>query len=218
VEVFLDEMKDKLETMPDAEFSSHRSGLEKKWLEADKNLREEVLRYCGQLNSGHWDFLRNEKDAALIRTITKSDVLDLFMSKVHPSSQTRSKLSVQMVSQKSRPKRVSCAAAQGFEVLLRQAFPDIDEKAWRNAVEEENPSLVEFVQYWLKVLNTEDGKNVLAQLPALLNEYPVAGEDDDHKRTDAVYIEDQKAFKAGLLPAVNPGPLEQWNDLPQSKI
>jgi len=140
------------------------------------------------------------------------------MNRVHPSSQIRSKLSVHMASQKPRPKRVSSAAAQAFEVLLRQAFPDIDEKAWRNSVEGETPSLVEFGQYWLKVLSTDEGKKVLAQLPPLLKEYPVAGEEDDHKRTDAIYIEDQKAFKAGLLPAVNPGPLEQWNDLPQPKI
>lgn len=80
-------------------------------------------------------------------------------------------------------------------------------------MEEEIPSLMEFGQYWLKVLNTEEGKNVLAQLPAIVREYPVAGEeDDDQRRTDAIYIEDQKAFKAGLHSAVNPGPLEQWND------
>jgi insulysin len=163
-------------------------------------------------------FCLDEKDAALIRTITKSDVLDLFMSKVHPSSPTRSKLSVQMLSQKPRPKLVSSAASQAFEVLLRQAFPDIDEKAWRNSVDGEIPSLIEFGQYWQKVLKTEEGEKVLAQLPALLAEYPVAGEDDDPKRTDVIYIEDKKAFKAGLLPAVNPGPLEQWNDLPRSKI
>jgi len=218
VEAFLDEMKVKLETMPDLEFASHRSGLEKKWLEADKNLPEEVARYIVQVNSGHWDFSRNEKDAALIRTITKRDVLDLFMSHVHPSSQTRSKLSVQMLSQKPRPKRVSSAAVQAFEVLVRHAFPGIDEKGWRNSVEGETPSLIEFGQYWMKALNTEEGKKVLVQLPALLNEYPVAGEDDDRKRTDVTYIGDQKAFKAGLTAAVNPGPLEQWNDLPQPKI
>jgi insulysin len=114
--------------------------------------------------------------------------------------------------------RVSSAAAQAFEVLLRHALPDIDERAWRDSVEGETPSLMEFGQYWLKVLNTEEGKKVLTQLPALVKEYPVAGEGDDHKRTDVVYIEDQKTFKAGLLSSVNPGPLEQWDDLPQPKI
>ena len=59
VEAFLDEMKIRLETMTDEEFISHRSGLEKKWLEADKNLAEEVAKYIVQLNSGHLDFLRS---------------------------------------------------------------------------------------------------------------------------------------------------------------
>jgi len=61
VEAFLDEMKGKLETMSDAEFASHRSGLEKKWLEADKNLTDEVKRYFNQVMSGHWDFLQSMK-------------------------------------------------------------------------------------------------------------------------------------------------------------
>jgi insulysin len=60
VEVFLDEMKVKLEAMAEDEFALHRSGLEKKWLEADKNLPEEVAKYIVQLNSGHWDFLRSK--------------------------------------------------------------------------------------------------------------------------------------------------------------
>ena len=61
VEAFLDEMKVKLETMPDEEFTSNRNGLAKKWLESDKNLPEEVARYIVQVNSGHWDFLRSTK-------------------------------------------------------------------------------------------------------------------------------------------------------------
>jgi len=140
------------------------------------------------------------------------------MSKVHPSSQTRSKLSVQMVSQKPRPKRVSSAAAQAFEVLLRHAFPEVDEKAWRNVVEDDTPSVTEFGQYWLKVLNTDEGKQILGRLPALLNEYPVAGEDEDSKRSDITYIDDQKAFKRSLALSLVPGPLVEWNDLPQSKF
>jgi len=200
--------------MTDEEFTSYRVGLQKKWLEADKNLAEEVARYIVQLNTGQLDFLRGEKDAALIGTITKNDVLELFMATVHPSSQTRTKLSVQMISQKPRPKRVSSAAAQAFEVLLRHALPDIDEKAWRNVVEGETPTLNEFGQYWLKVLDTEEGKKILQQLPALLNEYPVAGEDEDQKRDDVTYIEDLKTFKGGLTTSVHPGPLVEWNDLP----
>jgi len=125
---------------------------------------------------------------------------------------------VQMVSQKPRPQLVSSAAAQAFEVLVRNSIPDIDEKAWKTSVTEETPSLIDFGRYWVKVLVTDEGKKVLAQLPALLKEYPVVVEDDDASLAKVTYIENQKAFKAGLVPVVNPGPLEQWNDLPQPRI
>jgi insulysin len=61
VEAFLDEMKTNLEVMSDAEFAAHRSALEKKWLEVDKNLTEEAERYLEQVQTGHWDFLRSMK-------------------------------------------------------------------------------------------------------------------------------------------------------------
>lgn len=60
VEAFLDEMKNKLEEMTNEEFQTHKSGLEKKWLETDKNLGDEVARFLFHVNTGHWDFLRSE--------------------------------------------------------------------------------------------------------------------------------------------------------------
>ncbi|KAJ3510226.1 hypothetical protein NLJ89_g4805 [Agrocybe chaxingu] len=218
VEAFLDEMKIKLEEMSDEEFNSQKAGLEKKWVEADKNLAEEVAKYVVHINSGHWDFLRNEKDANLLTTITKDDVLRLFLSNVHPSSATRSKLSVHMISQKPRLKRVSSAAAQAFEVLVHQSFPDIEAMAWRSAIEGEIPSLIEFGQYWMKILNSDTGRKLLSQLPQLVEEYPAAEEDEDRRRPDVTYIEDKKAFKNGLTVSVDPGPMVEWNDLPQSRF
>lgn len=58
VEAFLGEMKAELEEMTDEEFESHKTGLGKKWLEADKNLDEEASRLLKQIMSGHLDFLR----------------------------------------------------------------------------------------------------------------------------------------------------------------
>ena len=153
-----------------------------------------------------------------MKNVTKEDVLQLFLSTVHPSSQTRSKLSVHMVSQKPRPKRVSSAAAQAFEALVHQAFPDIDEKAWRSSVDGETPTVVEFGQFWMKALNSEEEKKILGKLPGLIHEHPVAGEDEDRKRANVTYIEDINAFKSTLTPSVNVGPLVEWNDLPQSKF
>lgn len=58
VEAFLEEMKIELEEMADEEFESHKTGLGKKWLEADKNLNEEASRLFTQIATGHLDFLR----------------------------------------------------------------------------------------------------------------------------------------------------------------
>ena len=58
VEAFLREMKTKLEEMTDEEFRLQMTGLEKKWLEADKNLFEEASRLVDHITSGHLDFLR----------------------------------------------------------------------------------------------------------------------------------------------------------------
>ena len=119
-----------------------------------------------------------------------------------------------MVSQKSRPKTVSIAASEAFEALVHEAFPDLDEKAWKESVEMDALSLVDFGRYWLKVLNSDEGRKLLAQIPVLVDKYPVDGEGEDPRRPDITYIEDIKAFKAGLAVSVDPGPFEQWNDLP----
>jgi insulysin len=60
VEAFLEEMKTELEEMADEEFESHKTGLGKEWLEADKNLKEEAFRLLRQITSGHMDFLRRK--------------------------------------------------------------------------------------------------------------------------------------------------------------
>lgn len=60
VEAFLDGMRGTIEAMNDTEFEQQKLGLERKWLEADKNLGDEVGRFMAQVQSGHWDFLRSE--------------------------------------------------------------------------------------------------------------------------------------------------------------
>ena len=123
-----------------------------------------------------------------------------------------------MVSQKIRPKKVSIAASQAFETLVREAFPDIDEKAWKESADGDFLNRVEFGHYWLKILDSDEGRKFLAQLPVLVDKYPVDGEGEDRRRSDVTYIEDPKAFKAGLTVSVDPGPFVQWNDLPVSRL
>lgn len=216
VEAFLDSMRFKIEDMSIEEFEGQKEGLEKKWMEADKNLYDEAGRYMLQINSGQWDFLRNEDDARLLKSITKDEMLEIFMSHVHPSSVTRSKLSVHLVSQKPRPKKISMAAAQGFEALLRTTIPKIEiDNNISTADIEDRPTVIDFVEYWKERLESiEGGDTLLAALPDLVEKYPVDAELECYGQLGGTSIQDIKAFKAGLTISIDPGPMVQWGDLP----
>jgi insulysin len=58
VETFLHSMKAKLEEMGDAEFEEQKKGLEKKWREGLKTLKEETNRFWAHIESGLLDFDR----------------------------------------------------------------------------------------------------------------------------------------------------------------
>lgn len=160
----------------------------------------------------------DERSAAVIKTLNKQDVIDLFLSSVHHSSPTRSKLSIHMKSLKLAGQSVSAAAAQSFEDLVRTSLPEVDASAWRDAVEGDEPSLMDFGQYWMKVLNSDTGKLLLMQIPSLLEKYPASGQQVDEKRPSATYIEDIKSFRAGLKTTIDPGPIVEWNDLPIARF
>lgn len=123
-----------------------------------------------------------------------------------------------MISQKPRPKKVGPAAAEAFEALVRQEFPEVDEKGWRVSTDTDTPTIIEFGQYWFKALNSERGKKILAQLPDIVEKNPVAEEAVSHQRSGVTYIQDKKAFKDGLKASIDPGPIVMWNDLPTSKF
>ncbi|RDB21223.1 hypothetical protein Hypma_011756 [Hypsizygus marmoreus] len=220
VEAFLDGMKTTIEGMTDAEFAEQKSGLEKKWLEAEKNLADETARFVNHINTGHWDFLRKENDARLLETATKDDVLKLFLSHVHPSSASRSKLSVHMYSQKPRPKKVSAAASEAFEALLRVAQADVEEMHWKESLGGDGtPLATDFANYWKQVIGSQSAAvKLLDAIPELVEKYPVAGEGKDPVRSDVTYIKDLKEFRGSLRSSVDPGPMVQWGDLPVSRF
>jgi insulysin len=60
VDAFLDEIFTTLTNMPEAEFQEHKHGLEKKWTEDPKNIREECNRYWYHIDSGYFDFYRRK--------------------------------------------------------------------------------------------------------------------------------------------------------------
>ncbi|GLB34808.1 putative peptidase M16 family protein [Lyophyllum shimeji] len=220
VEAFLDGMKTTIENMTAEEFAEQKHGLEKKWLEKDKNLADETAKFINHINTGHLDFLRKEDDARLLKDITKEDVLKLFLSRVHPSSAVRSKLSIHMISQKPLPKRVSAAASQAFEKLLRQAQVDVEENTRKESLGSDGtPLATDFANYWKQVLASKDNAGKLIDaIPELVEKYPVAGEGKDPARPGVSYVKDLKQFKAGLTPSIDPGPMVHWGDLPVSRF
>lgn len=152
----------------------------------------------------------------MLTSITKDEIIDLFMTQVHPSSKTRAKLSVHMISQKAAPPKVSPGAIQAFEDLLRVTAPDVDAQGWRSACGTDAPTLKDFGMYWMKTLSPETARQLLVQLPDLLRKHP--GEGDEAFPLNVTPIEDTKAFKATLQSSVDPGPMVEWNDLPVPKF
>lgn len=99
IEAFYEHFKGLLEGMSEAEFEKHKASLIAKKLEVVKNLIEESTRFWYHIHSGYYDFLQREKDIEALRSISKEEVLSLFMKYIHPSSPTRAKLSVHIQSQ-----------------------------------------------------------------------------------------------------------------------
>ncbi|KDQ61093.1 hypothetical protein JAAARDRAFT_32094 [Jaapia argillacea MUCL 33604] len=229
VEAFLGGMKKTIEEMSDEEFQEQKKGLERKWTEKPKNIGEETNRYWGHIDSGFLDFLRRAKDAEVLQSVTKDDVLSIFLSHIHPSSPNRSKLSVHLRSQKPPPKKVGLAARTAFKTLVKESTIPVDQHESGEeefADDEEDPLITDFAKHWHGLLapsaDPETMKKLLLEIPKLVEQHPVQGEGEDNegtqKREGVTYIEDVKAFKASLKPSGDPKPIVEWGDLPLSKF
>lgn len=237
VEAFLDIMKNKIEAMQPADFEQFKIGLRQQWTEADKDLRKERSRYWTHIDSGYLDFLRRVShrflcvtvsdesgvgfnDSDLLTEISKGEVLELFLSRVHPSGARRSKLSVQLQSRKPRPPRISAAAAEAFESLVASANVLIESAGWKEDMSDENPIASEFAKYWQDALSRvdEDQKVILMKkIPELMALYPVDDDARDIQTAGVTFIEDVDDFKASLEVTELPKPLVEWGDLPLAK-
>jgi insulysin len=127
-----------------------------------------------------------------------------------------------MRSVKPRPKKVSTAASDAFASLVLEAHLAVDESKWKESLGGDGtPLATDFTNYWQQVFASKDsaeGKRVLDLLPGLITKYPVEGEGEDQVRPDVTYVQDLKTFKAGLKVSVDPGPVNQWGDLPVSRF
>ncbi len=158
-------------------------------------------------------------DAEFLLSITKDDILQFFNAHIDPQSPTRAKLSVHMVSEKHRVKRVSETASHAFEEKARLLGVDTNELNWRQAFPDGLPALTEFTEFWRERLAGQDySTNLLGELTQLVAEHPIEGEDTNPTIPQATYVSDAVAFKQGLGVSVDPGAMVQWGDLPTPKF
>jgi len=159
------------------------------------------------------------EDAELLLSIQKADILRLFQTHIDPQSPTRAKLSVHIIAQKPRIKKVSEAASRAFQQKLRLAGFNCIEVDERELFSDGPPTLTDFTQFWTTELaGREDAATLLAEINPCMVEHPIEGEDVNPILPKATYIKDVHIFKQNLSPSVDPGPMTQWGDLPTSKF
>ncbi|KAH3684490.1 hypothetical protein WICPIJ_004540 [Wickerhamomyces pijperi] len=71
---FLNNFQTTLEELPEDEFNKNKRSLIQKKLESLKNLSQENGRFIKAISNGYYDFTHNEKESAILETITKSQL------------------------------------------------------------------------------------------------------------------------------------------------
>lgn len=153
--------------------------------------------------------------------ITKDEILAHFMKHVHPSSPTRSKLSLHLRSQKPRAGHISRPAADAFEAAARDAGVPVEEIGWREELYSDGePTSAEFGKFWqgqpaMASVAPAVAVQLLAKMQALVVEFPAEKDAEGEMPAGVTRIEDLAAFRQSLREAPPPRmPLVQWNDLP----
>lgn len=103
IESFFEYLGELISAMSDEELYTHKSALKAKYLEKNKNLGEEAGRYWHSVQTGYYDFLKHEREAKLLESIFKQDLINLFNQRLNPKSKTRAKLVVHLRSQVQKP-------------------------------------------------------------------------------------------------------------------
>ncbi|KAL4914462.1 Metalloenzyme, LuxS/M16 peptidase-like protein [Aspergillus aurantiobrunneus] len=99
IDSFLSNFGKTLEEMSEEEFEGHKRSVINKRLEKLKNLMSETSRFWTHIGSEYFDFQQSESDAAHVRDLTKSDVVDFYKQMIQPDSPTRGKLSIHLKAQ-----------------------------------------------------------------------------------------------------------------------
>jgi insulysin len=168
--------------------------------------------------------LPGQNDAANLRNITRDDIMKLFMERIHPSSKTRSKLSIHLRSQASPSPKFSVAASRELLPALQSRGIEVKVDDYHKLSAAE-PSLANIQAFWsshfktLSHLSQEHAKELLLMMETLTRTHPSEAESDSGVvPPGAQYIRDVASFKAGLTVSKAASPVEIYNDLATSKL
>ncbi|KAG9229732.1 Metalloenzyme, LuxS/M16 peptidase-like protein [Amylocarpus encephaloides] len=101
IDSFLSGFSKTLGAMSDSEFEGHKRSLITKRLEKLKNLDQESSRLWGHVDSEYLDFELTYEDAAQVKQLTKSEMIEFYEHFILPSSPARSKLAIHLNAQAS---------------------------------------------------------------------------------------------------------------------
>lgn len=172
-----------------------------------------------------------ERDAIILDTITREEVLALHQLRLDPSSRSRSKLSVHLKPQRTQVARFSVAASEAFLSLLNTHGVSIDEQLYAQLSAAE-PPVAAVKEHWTNVLVKNAGmpggiivepaiaSSLISAVDKLARDYPIADSTVDEVQLDksTVFIDDVSQFRSSLRVSDPPKPVEVFHDLPVSKF
>jgi len=221
VDAFLEQLRVLITDMSAEAFDRERQSLIDQKMDKLKNLNQETNRFWDHISDGYNDFLEYEIECETLRTITKDEVLSLFMSHIHPSSPTRSKLSAHFCSQVGPSPRMSLAASAELLKHLKAAGIPVQEVPF-NAAAAMQSSVTVNQNYWTAFFEKdmpEFDKGVAAHLialmPKLAKMYPheEPGSAGPVKLPgDTIFIDNIAEFKSTLPLSKAAFPVEVYTD------
>lgn len=160
-------------------------------------------------------------DAEILANVSKQDVLDLFMTYIHPSSTLRSKLSVHMRADTAPPPKFSVAASEAYLTALKAQGVEVQEDEYRKLSAAE-PPVPAVKAFWtnhfgtLPNLSAETAQKLLFSIDRLAKEHAVVSSETvtEGKLSDSVtHIQNMSLFKAGLTVSKAATPVQVYSDL-----
>ncbi|CAH8476306.1 unnamed protein product [Schistosoma turkestanicum] len=98
IEEFLLNVNKLLEDMSDEEFNVHVQSLLTHLLEKPRGMQDRFERLWSEIACRHYNFKRHLHEADILKSLKKNDVIDFFKKYIDPSSCTRRKLTVHVLS------------------------------------------------------------------------------------------------------------------------